>query len=242
MEKLKVLIADDEVDAIEVLTDLLQDSGRVSEVQAITESHKTECTVQKIKPDVLFLDIKMPGIDGLTVLENIRQYDQDLPVVYVSAYEKFIPDAIKLHVFSYLLKPVDRQELFELLERLQEKLQETQANKQQSETGQKFKLPVKNGYIYLNSNEIFLLEAEGNYTRIVTTDQQEYLSSYNMGRLAKRIPDGLFHRINRKNYLNCQYLVHINKKELKCTARVNNQEYSYEVSRSFLSTFNKEVI
>lgn len=238
MEKLKVLIADDEADAIEVLSNLLKDSGRVSEIQTITESHKIECTLQRIKPDVLFLDIQMPGISGLTVLENIREYDLDLPVVFVSAYEKYIPDAIKLHVFSYLLKPVDRKELGDLLGRLLEK----KGGSKEFNDPKKFKLPVKNGYIYLKSEEVYLLEAEGNYTRIVTIDQQEYLSSYNMGRLAQRIPDGLFHRINRKNYLNCQYLIHINKKDLNCTARVNNREYTYEISRSFLSAFNKEVI
>ncbi len=233
------MIADDEADAIEVLSDLLKDSGLVSEVRSVNESHQIECTLQKIKPDVLFLDIRMPGIDGLTVLDNIRQYNQDLQVVIVSAYDKYISDAIKMHVFSYLLKPVSRQELLDLLDNLIQI--KSKDNGQDNSHPLKFRLPVKNGYIYLGSQEIFLLEAEGNYTRIITTDQQEYLSSYNLGRLAQRFPEGLFHRINRKNYLNCQYLVHINKRNLRCTARVNEQDFQYEISRSFLSQFNKEV-
>ena len=55
---------------LEVLMDLLKDSGRVKEVQAITESHKIESAVQKNKPDVLFLDIKMPGINGKLIFQS----------------------------------------------------------------------------------------------------------------------------------------------------------------------------
>jgi DNA-binding LytR/AlgR family response regulator len=237
-DKLRALIVDDEADAISVLSELLKDSGRVSEVIPLMESNKVECTLQKSQPDVLFLDIKMPGLDGLTILENIREYDQNLPVIYITAFDKYITEAIKLHVFSYLLKPVDREELNILLDRLLD----TKGNKAQLIITQKIKLPVKDGYIYLHIDEIFSLEADGNYTRIVTTNQDVYLSSYNMGRLAKRIPGQRLFRINRKNFLNCRYLVRINKKELKCTARVNNQDYSFDISKSFLSQFNKEVV
>ena len=86
-EKLKVLIVDDESDAIGVLSELLMDSGMVSEVIPLLESHKVECTIQKIQPDVLFMDIKMPGLDGLTILKNIREYDQNLPVIYITAFD-----------------------------------------------------------------------------------------------------------------------------------------------------------
>ena len=226
-EKLRALIVDDEADALSVLSQLLMDSGKVSEVIPLVESHKVECTLQKSQPDVLFLDIRMPGLDGLAILENIREYDQNLPVIYITAFDKYITEAIKLHVFSYLLKPVDRKELNNLLD----KLLDTKSNKTQHTITQKIKLPVKDGYIYLHIDEIFSLEADGNYTRIVTTNQDVFLSSYNMGRLAKRIPG-----------LNCRYLVRINKKELKCTARVNDQDYSFDISRSFLSQFNKEVV
>ena len=237
-EKLKVLIVDDESDAIGVLSELLMDSGMVSEVIPLLESHKVECTIQKIQPDVLFMDIKMPGLDGLTILKNIREYDQNLPVIYITAFDKYITEAIKLHVFSYLLKPVDREELFNLLDRLlnQEIIKARPADIQ------KIKLPVKDGYIYLYIDDIFSLEADGNYTRIVTTDQNVFLSSYNMGRLAKRIPGDGFFRINRKNFLNCRYLIQINKKELKCTARIKDKEYSFDISKSFLSQFNRKIV
>ncbi len=236
MEKLRVVIVDDENDAIEVLSGLLMDSGHVSRVHPVKESHRVESTILKVKPDALFLDIEMPGIDGLTVLENIREYNQELPVVYVTAYEKYIPEAIKLNVYSYLLKPVDRAELSVLLTRLREKV----LGGEESSGQKKFKLPVKDGYVFLETDEIFLLEAEGNYTRIRTVNQKEYLSSYNMGRLVERIPGDSFLRINRKNFLNSKYLVHINKKELQCTARNDGQEIRLDISRSFLTSFNKE--
>ena len=236
MKKLRVLIADDEADAIEVLKGILMDSGKVAEVHAVQESHKVECSLQKLEPDVLFLDIEMPGLNGLTILDNIREYNQDLPVVYVTAYRKYIPDAIKLNVYSYLVKPIDREELTHLLRKLLDHKQKAAPSPSRG----KIKLPVKDGYVFMDSDEVFMLEADGNYTRIITVDQNKYISSYNMGRLAQRFPEGELLRINRSTCLNGAYLVQINRKALNCTARVKDQEFTFEISRSFLKHINKE--
>ena len=241
--KLKVLIVDDEADANEVHSDLLKDSGKVSEVIALSDSHRVESTIQKIHHDVLFLDIQMPGINGISILENIREYNQELPVVYVTAYEKYIPEAIKLNVYSYLLKPVDRSDLDGLLEKLQEKkLKFLSGAGDQSALNGKIKLPIRDGYVYLESDEIFMLEADGNYTSIVTTDERRFLSSYNMGRLAQRVEGKGFLRINRSTILNGKYLVQLNKKTLTCIARIGEKEHQLDISRAFLTGFNREVV
>ncbi len=234
---LKVLIVDDEPDAIEILRGLLKDSGKFSDIETLTDPLQVECTLQNYQPDVLFLDIKMPKYDGISLLSNIRKYNHQLNVVYVSAYDSYINEAIKLNVFSYLLKPVDRIELNSLLERIHAKV----FNNQEVIQPHKIKLPFKDGFVFLQSEDIFLLEADGNYTKIFTTDGNIYTSSYNMGRVSKWIGCDNFLRINRKQFLNSHYLVRVNKKNLLCTAKINGLEYEYKISGSFLKSFKRGV-
>lgn len=235
MNKLRAIVADDEADAIEVLSNILNDTNKVTVIDSVTDSTKVESTIIKLKPDVLFLDIEMPGIDGLSLLENIRTYNQDLKVVFITAYGKYTQEAIKLNVFSYLLKPVDRNELNNIIDNLLCLIE----NKNIDKTSSKIKLPVTDGYIYVNYEDIFYLEAEGNYTCIKTINGDSYMSSYNMGRLNNKFPLDTFYRINRSCMLNSSYLYKINKKNNTCHALINEKEYEFEVSNTFITEFNK---
>ncbi len=233
MRKLKVLIADDEQDAIEILSLLLQEHELIEIVGQITDPLKIESAVQKLKPDVLFLDVVMPGYTGLELIRNLREYNMELSVVLVTAHQKYLNQVTNMQVFYCMLKPVDRLELFQLIEKL------AHHKHFDMEDQLKIKLPVKNGYIYLDNEEILKLEAEGNYTRIVTIYNDVYVSSYNMGRLYKRLNMDKFFRINRGCILNSNYLRRINKKQKTATININGEVQELLVSSSFITSFNK---
>lgn len=235
MEKLNVIIADDEPDAIEVLRNILIDFGNINILEELNSPLKVESALNKFAPDALFLDIEMQGQNGLSLLENIRQYNFHTPVIYVTAYDKYIKEAIKLNVFSYLLKPVDRQELAELVE----KLIELKQSKSISQSN-KLRLPIKGGYVYLKPENLLLLEAEGNYTRLKTIDGEEFISSYNMGRLYEKLPNTFF-RINRGCILNGDFIYKINKCSNSCQVRTNGKEMEFEVSNTFITEFNRTI-
>lgn len=235
MIKLQVLIADDENDAIEVLRNILLDTGKVEIIGEVTHPKYIESAIAKYNPDVLFLDIEMPEQNGLSVLENIRGYNQDLPVVFVTAFEKYMNDAIKLQVYSYLLKPVDRYEIAKIVNKLLV-LKQNQRSKELN----KIKLPVKGGFVYLHPNELLMLKADGNYTSLKTVNGEEFVSSYNMGRLLERLPSRFF-RINRACILNGYYIYKINKKQNTCTVRIEENEQEFEVTNTFISEFNKVI-
>lgn len=233
MKKLKALIADDEQDALEILTLLLEENELVEIVGQISDPLKIESSIQKLKPDVLFLDILMPGYTGLELVKNLREYNMDLSIVMVTAHQEYIAEIINLQVFYCLYKPVDRQELFQLVEKLSK-------HKHMGELDDdKIKLPVKNGYVYLEHEEILMLAAEGNYTRIITIKGDEYVSSYNMGRLYKRLNVDKFFRINRGCILNSAYLRRIDKKQNLATITVNGDDQELVVSNAFITSFNK---
>lgn len=234
MNKLRVIIADNEKESIELMRNLLTDTQKVEIVAEISDSLKVESAVNKYNPDVLFLDIEMPGLNGISLLENIREYNQKLAVVFVTAFERYVNDAIKLNVFSYLMKPVDRLELLNLINKLSD------LNKRKEPAvSRKIKIPVNGGYAFIKPNELLLLEAEGNYTRLKTTYGEELISSYNMGYLYKKLPQNLFLRVNRSCIINGDFIYKIDKKNNLCIVRLNGEELTFNISASFLSMFNK---
>lgn len=235
MKKIKALLVDDEPDAIEVMDNLLSDFDNVEVLGKVSDAFKVESALNKIEPDVVFLDINMPGINGIQLLENIRAYNSSMHVVIVSAHRNYMSEAILFNVFAFLLKPVNRHYLKDIIERIYA-LEKQEELKLSNGT---FKLPVSDGYIYIKSSEIVLLEAEGNYSRITLINNQSYLSSYNMGRLFKKLPQKDFYRINRACVMNKNYLYRIDKNKRNCTAKFGENKVTKEISGVFITNFNK---
>lgn len=235
MGMIKALIADNETDAPKRLSGLLAEAQGIVILERVTNPSKIESSIQRLKPDALFLDIDMPGCNGIQLLENIREYNDELPIVLISNESKYIADAINLHVFAYLLKPLNLFELFKTVERIKRLY-----NAKEPGAGHgKIKIPIKEGFVFLEVDEILCLEADGNYTKIITTNKETFVSSYNMGRLHKKLPGHKFYRINRGCFLNGKYLLKIDKKNNRCTARLNDFDMDMEVSHTFISNFNK---
>lgn len=234
MRKVRLILVDDETDALDVLEKLLLETEKVEIIEKISNPLNVECSIAKNKPDALFLDIKMPEYNGLKLLENIRKYKENLPIIYVTAHNNFAIDAVKLNAFDYLLKPVDRKELKDAVERLV-KLNESELNKDNN----KLKLPIKDGFIYVKHQDILYFKADGNYTYIFLISGENYLSSYNMGRLVKRINTSGFERINRNLIANSEYLHKINRENKTCTLKTDRLEIELQVSNTFLQNVNK---
>jgi len=118
-ELLRVLVVDDEAPARRKILRLLrQETG----VQAVAEADSGEAAiaaVEKHRPDLLFLDVQMPGIDGFAVIETLAAAKLPLPrIIFVTAHDRFALRAFEVHAFDYLLKPVGEERFREALERV----------------------------------------------------------------------------------------------------------------------------
>jgi len=231
MNKLKVIILDDEQEALDLLSGLLTATGKVEIIKILQNPLKLESSIASLNPDAVFTDIQMPNYNGLEILDNLRDYRPKLPVVYVSAHKKFVLEAAKYSPFGYLLKPVNRDELNYTLDHIISYL----AKKETIVTEKKEKI------IYVNYDEIFSLTADGNYTNIKLITGEEHLSSYNLGRLKDQLNSKDFLRVNRKTVINSNYLKEINKRERYCIIKANGIEEKVKVSNAFLKTINKEL-
>ena len=237
MKRLKVILLDDEQEALDILSSLLTDTGKVEIIKVIDNPLKLECSISSLNPDAVFTDIEMPNYNGIEILKNIREYLPGLPIIFVTAHKKFSLEIAKYNPFSYLLKPVNRKELSEVVDRLL--FYYENSDKDNNQQIDKITLPVTNGMIYVSYDEIFSLTADGNYTKIKLTDGIVRVSSYNLGRLHEQLNSKQFVRINRKTVINCNYLKEIYKRKKTCIVKANDITEEIEISKSFLKSFNK---
>ena len=112
------LLADDEQVAVDHLSALLRQFPRIHVLAKTTSSAEVIGLVSTHTPDLLFLDIQMPGKNGLEILKEIAQLDKPPKVIMVTAYDQFVLDALRNNAFDYVLKPCDQDELTRLIGRL----------------------------------------------------------------------------------------------------------------------------
>ncbi len=236
MKKLNVIILDDEKAALEILSDMLIETGKILTVEKLNDPEKLESSVINLQPDAVFLDIEMPNYTGIEILNNLRKYRARLPVIFVTAHEKFAYEAAKNNPFSYMLKPVQLKELNEVIDRIISYYNDHRNI--QNDNERKIKLPIKNGVLYITYKEIFSLTADGNYTNIKLIDGDVYLSSYNLGRLYRQLTED-FVRINRQTVVNSAYIKEISKRYKYCLLKINDIEEKLSISGTFLKNFNK---
>lgn len=183
--KLSTIIIDDEIDAIEAIENILEIDN-----QEITIAAKTNNPVEalglilKHKPDFIFLDIEMPGMNGFELLESLPEINFE--VIFVTAYNEYAIEAIKKNAIDYILKPVTISEVGYAIEKVCKKIsQKNNPNDNyiklieelKSNQTKKIKIPTANGYEFLCVDDVIRLEASGSYTvAFLSTGEQIVIS------------------------------------------------------------------
>lgn len=214
MEKVRVLIVDDEPIARGGLRTLL---AAERDFEIIGESRNGREAIQAIreqKPDLVFLDVQMPKMNGFTVIEQIG-VEQMPAVIFVTAYDKYALQAFEINALDYLLKPFDEERLQKTLQRVRkhflrenlDHLQERLATllNQLSQKGKKRpdRLVVKSAgrIFFINVDEIDWIEAAGNYVQLHIGPQSHLLRQTMDGMEAELDPEK-FLRIRRSAIVN----------------------------------------
>ena len=161
-EGLRLLAVDDEEPALADLVRMLEASPAVAEVHAARSGDEALIALAERPLDALFLDVRMPGLNGLELARVLRQFDRPPSVVFVSAFDDFAVRAFELEALDYLVKPVSRQRLDEAVDRVG----------RAAPAGDEL-LPVdvpRGGTRLLARSRILLLQAHGDYVRVVSDD------------------------------------------------------------------------
>ena len=142
----------------------------------------------QLQPDVVFLDIEMPGKSGLQLAEELVQENCKTAIVFTTAYNAYAINAFRLSAIDYLWKPIQEDQLLESLEKVKERLKHRDADIQlkaltknlKSEKPEVLCIPIQGGYEYLSLKDILFLEADGSYVRIVCTNGKHKLVAKNL--------------------------------------------------------------
>ncbi len=122
---LSTVIVDDEALACDELAYLLNDFPEIEIIARGSNGLEAVELIQKLEPELVFLDVNMPGLDGLGVIRRLREKDIDLPhFIFVTAYDQYAVEAFRLEAMDYLLKPVERPRLAETIERARRAIQD----------------------------------------------------------------------------------------------------------------------
>lgn len=234
--KKKVLIIDDDPDAIENLKKLLYKYPEFRISDAITDPNLTLESVKLHKPDLIFLDIQMPGKDGFDILRDMLAENLQTEVIFVTAYDRFAIDAIRFSALDYLLKPVSPFDLQNALMRFigKEKNTDTAASMQTllEKTilhANKLKFNTHSGFFMLSPEEIVYIQADWNYSEVFLDEKRSELITMNLGKLEDMLPKYLFCRVSRSVIINVSYLVRVNRKKRIAILEKDGKAYTFKI-------------
>ncbi len=232
---LRTIIIDDEEKAINNLQSLLKQHPQIKIVAFITRSENALETIDKFEPDLLFLDIDMPGKSGIEIAGELYHEDCKPEIIFVTAFNEFAIEAIRNAAFDYLLKPVKQVELTAAIGRLM--MKQLQQNRGQqirrlmdgvSGKG-KLKISTTGGFTLINPSDILYIQADWNYTEIFFDGEKKELVTVNIGSLEEMLPPLLFFRINRSVIINFAYLVKVSRKNRLAYLVKDGKEYTFKI-------------
>jgi DNA-binding LytR/AlgR family response regulator len=208
---MNVLLVDDEELARARLRELLADIDDVEVVGEAENGLRAVELIQELTPDVVVLDIQMPGMNGFEVIESLSEIPL---VIFATAYDEYAIKAFEVNSIDYLLKPVTRERLSEAMERARSLLERSPALKEEVaklagvvRSRAVDRLPVTKGkkIILVNTDEIVWIGASDNLV-FVHTDRDKYLINATMAELEDRLKHGAFFRSHRSSLVNLNHI------------------------------------
>ena len=222
---LKAIIVDDEFSGRENLRTLIESyCPEINVLGTASSAAEAKLIVTELSPDVIFLDINMPVLDGFDFLESVDS--SKFMVVFVTAHDEYAIKAIKAKAIDYILKPINIKELQQAVKRLVNNFNNYLTSSNHIE---KIILPVSHGFKVMNVDEIIRLEAEDCYTHIFTTKEKKITISRTLGEFEDKVPKDYFFRVHKSHIVNLRHIKEYSKLEGGCIIMSDNTKI--DVSR-----------
>jgi len=210
---INVVLADDEALARAKLRQLLDDEQDIKIVGEASNADETFALVHAVTPQLVFLDIHMPGMDGLDIAARLGGGEAPAPyVIFTTAHDQYALRAFEVNAVDYLLKPFARQRLASAIERVRRQINvdaQSAANTVSSNRAPQYARRIvfksRGRIVFLSMSDIRWISAEENYVRI-RTGTETHLLRETMLRLQEKLDPEIFLRIHRSSIVNLQFV------------------------------------
>jgi two-component system, LytTR family, response regulator len=241
--KRKVLIIDDESSARLLIRQYLEDNEQFEIVGEFDNGLEAVVAIDQLEPDLIFLDIKMPGLSGLQVVQEIIHVPQ---IVFTTAYDQYAVKAFDANATDYLLKPYTRERFDKAITKI---LRQTGSNFEQARqvaaaiadrtATDATTILVENGskLVSLELKDVICMEADKDYTWMHTASKS-YLSNYGISQLEQRLSPQTFLRVHRSFIVNINHIKEVHKEGASAELITSNNKV-INVSRTYMPELKK---
>jgi len=211
--KIQTLIVDDEPLARDRLQKLLDAEADVAVLGQCTNGKEAVKAIREKSPDLVFLDVQMPELDGFGVLTAL-QHEQVPVIIFVTAHDKFALKAFEVHAVDFLLKPFDRERFQTALKRAKERIKQKRPGeldqrlaaliaeiRPEAAALERMAVKTSGKVIFIKTNDIDWIEAADNYVNL-HVGNESHLHRETLTALAERLPSKKFMRISRSTIVN----------------------------------------
>lgn len=246
--KIRCIVVDDEKLARDLLEEYLSHYPDIELLATCKNGAEAIQEIEDKKPDLIFLDVHMPGLNGFEVLENIKHNPR---VIFTTAYDKYAVKAFEQNTIDYLLKPIEEERFQLSIQKVLESgvvpgpdltaLLKNIANLSQDKYSDSLFVQKSDKYFRISASEVLYLEASGDYT-VITTAAEQYLSSNGISKLEDKLDPGTFIRIHRSTIINQNHLREIEKHfNGGLIVKMDNGK-TFPVSRSYVKKIREKVL
>jgi len=209
---LRILLVDDENDALEALEWKLNHYIDDVDISVCNSPIKAIDIIEETKPDVVFLDIQMPEMDGFTMIEKLSFKNFNL--IFTTAHDEFALKAIKVSAIDYLLKPVDKDELIDAISKvrssqtdfkLEDKLQ-LLLNNINGSPNDKINISADGKVYLLEQDDVVMLKSDKSYTTIFLKNEQQIVVSKTLKEVERKFQFTQFYRVHNSYLINLNHV------------------------------------
>lgn len=219
-------IADDEQHAVDALAAMLKKKfeGQVQLCGSNIRATVAISEIEALQPDILFLDVEMPEMNGLDLLKHFPE--RKFHVIFTTAHEKYALPALKASAMDYLVKPLSPQDVYDAL-------QKCMADKKNTEykrgTQNRISLPVSQELLIINTDDIIHIEAHNNYSHFYFTNRPKVIVSKTLREYDEMLSHQGFYRVHQSHLINLRHIESVNSSDGDFIMLTNN--YRVELSR-----------
>jgi len=237
----KVIIIDDESAGRKLIREYIQGYPEYVVLAEANNGVDAVRLINEYKPDLVFLDIQMPGLTGFEVLTYLEEIPQ---IIFSTAYDEFALQAFEVHAVDYLLKPYTKERFERALDHSYKRnnidairpLTESLLTKDK-EYPEKILVKSRNKLITVATADIIRIEAYGDYSKLITSTDT-YLSNFGIGELEQKLDPGTFLRVHRSSIINYHCIQEVDKYPNSYEITMTNGD-KVRVSRGYMKALKK---